>query len=89
MDICASCDEAWIDSGEWALLKSLELARDIPTIFRDTWQKKIARDVSEQQRFERLEQQVGAEDATRAREIREWLEGHASKTTIVRYMGYE
>ncbi len=89
LDICTSCDEAWIDSGEWALLKSLELARELPTIFRDTWQKKITRDVSEKQRFGRLAQQVGAEDAARAREIREWLEGHASKATIVRYIGFE
>lgn len=89
LDVCASCDEAWIDSGEWVLLKSLSLAKDIPTILTDSWQRKIRKEQSEKQRFERLEGLVGPEDAQRAKETREWLEGKTTKPTIMRYIGHE
>lgn len=89
LDVCASCDEAWIDSGEWSLLKSLELAKELPTVFRESWQRKIAKETSEKQRFERLEKQVGAEDALKAKGVREWLESNTSKATIMRYIGLE
>lgn len=89
LDVCSSCDEAWIDSGEWTLLKSLELAKDLPRIFTDSWQKKIRKQTTEKQRYERLESIVGPEDAQRAREFREWLDGKSNKSTIVHYIGYE
>jgi Zn-finger nucleic acid-binding protein len=42
LDMCFSCGEAWIDSGEWDLLKSLDLIKNLPVIFTESWQKKIS-----------------------------------------------
>ena len=86
LDLCASCDEAWIDNGEWPLLKSLQLARDLPTVFTDAWQKRIRKATTDQQKFQRLEKVVGADAAERAREVKRWLQDHQDKALIVRYI---
>ena len=39
LDLCGTCDEAWLDSGEWQLLKALELSQRMPAIFTDAWQR--------------------------------------------------
>ncbi len=41
VELCAHCDEAWLDSGEWQLLKSLELHNRLPEIFTESWQRKL------------------------------------------------
>ena len=33
LDVCPGCDEAWLDGGEWELLKALELSRKMPLVF--------------------------------------------------------
>lgn len=89
LNVCASCDEAWIDNGEWILLKSLGLIKKIPSIFTDPWQNRIKREISEKSRFERLVEVVGQDDAARAKEIRDWLSNNKHKASIIRYVGFE
>lgn len=89
LDVCASCDEAWIDDGEWTLLKSLALSKDLSAIFTTAWQKRIKAENTERQRYERLESAVGTEDAERAHEVRVWLHNKPSKPTIIQYIGFE
>src|SRR5688500_5931024 len=31
VDVCSSCDEAWLDGGEWQLLEALELDHCMPS----------------------------------------------------------
>lgn len=88
LDVCSYCDEAWVDSGEWMLLKSLSLAKDLPKIFTSSWQRKIKQEITERQRYERLEDLVGEADALKAKEVREWLSEKGHKTTIMNYIGY-
>lgn len=89
LDVCPSCDEAWIDNGEWALLKTLNLAKRLPLIFTLPWQSRIRKEINEKNRYERLEKIVGNEDAERAREIREWLNANRNKSAIIHYIGFE
>jgi hypothetical protein len=38
LDLCANCDEAWLDNDEWALLESLDLGSNMPLVFTEQWQ---------------------------------------------------
>lgn len=89
LNICVSCDDAWVDDGEWVLIKSLGLIKKIPAIFAEPWQSRIKQEISEKSRFERLEKAVGPDDARRAKEVRGWLSSNTSKASIIRYIGFE
>ncbi len=41
--LCGTCDEAWLDRGEWQLLKTLELSPRMPAIFTEAWQREVRR----------------------------------------------
>lgn len=86
IDLCGSCDEAWLDGGEWTLLKSLDLAKMLPSVFTDQWQKRVRKDVTEQQRFKRLQNVVGNSEAERAQEVAVWLKASPNRSTILHYL---
>src|SRR5262249_40250286 len=41
VDVCSTCDDAWLDGGEWELLEALHLSHKIPAILTDEWQRRI------------------------------------------------
>ena len=41
IELCNNCDEAWLDKGEWQLLKLLDVHNKLPLIFTDAWQRNI------------------------------------------------
>jgi len=86
IDLCGRCDEAWLDGGEWQLLKSLELAHKLPAVFTEQWQRRVRSEKMAQLKRERLEQQVGAADATRAAEIKGWLAEHPQRATLLQFL---
>jgi len=87
LDLCGSCDEAWIDNGEWELIKSLELTKELPSVFTDIWQIRLRKEVTAKQKYARLEKQVGELDAEKAHEIKLWLKDNKNKSIILQYMG--
>ena len=89
IDLCAFCDEAWLDGSEWTLLKSLELAHKLPSVFTDQWQRKVRDEKMESKKVERLKKLVGETDTTRAVEIRDWLKNHNRKAAIVQFIASE
>src|SRR5690606_33406849 len=48
LDLCAHCDEAWLDKGEWQLLKRLDIHNKLPSLFTDAWQRNIRKQKEEQ-----------------------------------------
>ena len=86
LELCGSCDEAWLDKGEWRLLKALDLQNRLPKIFTDAWQ----RNVRLQRRAQSLElhyqELLGAEDFKRANEFKRWVDGHPEKSHIRQYL---
>src|SRR5262249_23548688 len=50
VDVCATCDEAWLDGGEWELLEKLQLSLNMPAIFTEAWQRRIRHELSEETR---------------------------------------
>lgn len=73
LDVCSTCDEAWLDGGEWELLEALHLSHKIPAIFTDAWQRRIRREITEETRRDILTRMIGADGAAKVEEFRAWL----------------
>jgi Zn-finger nucleic acid-binding protein len=86
LDVCPTCDEAWLDGGEWELLEQLQLSDKLPSVFTETWQRKLRKEGSERSRQEILRRILGDEDATKVESLRSWLNGHSAKSTILTYL---
>ena len=89
LDLCGFCDEAWLDRGEWDLLKQLQLSRELPKVFTESWQRKIRQKISEEKRANRFLSQLGDSDFKEAERVRQWLENHPKKQEILQYLNYE
>jgi Zn-finger nucleic acid-binding protein len=86
LDVCTLCDEAWLDGGEWQLLEQLQLSDKLPSVFTDTWQRKLRKEGSERTRQEILRRTIGEGDALKVESLRSWLNEHPAKSTILTYL---
>lgn len=86
VDVCASCDEAWLDRGEWELLEALQLAHDMPSIFTEEWQRRIRRQMSDETRRSILKRSIGEEAVSKVETFRSWLGGSGHKSEIMAYL---
>jgi len=86
IDLCTGCDEAWLDKGEWRLLKQLDLHDKLPKIFTDAWQRNIRIQRQEERFKERYQDILGAEDFSKLDNFKVWLDGHAEKSHIKHYL---
>jgi Zn-finger nucleic acid-binding protein len=86
LDVCASCDEAWLDDGEWELLEQLQLSDKLPAVFTDAWQRKLRHEKTEQTRQDLLKRTVGTEAAAMVETFRTWLNAQRLKSTILTYL---
>ena len=84
-----SCDEAWLDSGEWMLLKQLELSRELSAVFTDAWQRRVKHEVTEDARRQRYAKMLGAETLQEADRIREWLGKQPRRADVLAYLSFE
>lgn len=86
VDVCSTCDEAWLDRGEWELLEALQLAHELPAILTDAWQRRIRREQSEGTRRSILVRMIGEEGATRVEEFKSWLGRNEHKSHVLAYL---
>ena len=86
IDLCSGCDEAWLDNGEWRLLKQLELHEKLPKIFTDEWQRSIRQQRQQQVVKSKYTELLGEEDFRKVDEFKNWLDQHADKATIKQYL---
>ncbi|HSX88398.1 MAG TPA: zf-TFIIB domain-containing protein [Pseudomonas sp.] len=89
LDLCNCCDEAWLDGGEWQLLKALELSRQMPAIFTEAWQRQVRQEASEDARRQRFKRLAGDEAIERADEVRTWLKDHPQRRELLFYIGHD
>jgi len=89
LDLCASCDEAWLDDGEWELLKSLELTRQMPSVFTEEWQRKLRKQATEEARGKRLLLVVEQDELDEAKRVRDWLKGHPNKGELMFFINLD
>ena len=86
VDVCASCDEAWLDRGEWELLEALQLSHELPAILTEQWQRRIRREQSEGTRRAILVRMIGEAGTTRVEEFRDWLSRNQHKSHVLAYL---
>lgn len=86
VDVCSTCDEAWLDGGEWELLEALQLSHELPAILTDAWQRRIRREQSEGTRRSILTRMVGEAGAVRVEEFRDWLGKNQHKSHVLAYL---
>tara|TARA_R110001592_G_scaffold103298_2_gene291158 strand:- start:22288 stop:22824 length:537 start_codon:yes stop_codon:yes gene_type:complete len=86
LDLCTGCDEAWLDKGEWKLLKQLDLADKLPKIFTDAWQRNIRLQRQEKLHKQRYENLLGADDFSKLDNFKQWLDQHPDKAQIKQYL---
>lgn len=86
LDLCTGCDEAWLDKGEWGLLKQLDLADKLPKIFTDAWQRNVRLARQQKKHDSRYEALLGADDFARVNEFKKWLDAHPEKQAIKQYL---
>ena len=89
LDYCASCDEAWLDGGEWELLKALELGTQIPGVLTEEWQRKLRDEAADKRWREKLAERIGEDAAQKADHFREWVKDHPHKPEILFFIGHE
>jgi Zn-finger nucleic acid-binding protein len=86
LDVCATCDEAWLDGGEWELLEQLQLSTTMPSVFTDAWQRRLRNEKTEETRRSILKTTIGEVAATKVEQFREWLNAQKHKSTILTYL---
>jgi Zn-finger nucleic acid-binding protein len=86
VDVCSTCDEAWLDGGEWELLEALQLSLKMPAIFTEAWQRRIRREITEEARRSILVRLIGEDGTVRVEEFRNWLADHEHKSHILTYL---
>jgi Zn-finger nucleic acid-binding protein len=89
LDVCPGCDEAWLDGGEWELLKALELSRKMPVVFTETWQRNIRRQIAEDTRRHILGKVIGDESLKRTEEFKQWLKDQPRRNDILVFLHAE
>jgi Zn-finger nucleic acid-binding protein len=86
VDVCSTCDDAWLDGGEWELLEQLQLSDKLPAVFTDTWQRKLRQEGSDRMRQDLLRKTIGDADANKVESLRTWLNEHPAKSAILTYL---
>ena len=67
IDVCQSCDEAWLDEGEWELLGALKIQHKLNSIFTDPWQRNIREENAKKAQEKRFEDLLGEEELKKYR----------------------
>lgn len=86
VDLCGSCDDVWLDGGEWELLKHLDLSDRLAEIMTEPWQRRIRTEAVRRQQKDRLRERLGDEDHDRLMEIERWLTAHPERAELLRYL---
>ena len=86
LDLCSTCDEAWLDQGEWELLEQLQLSDKLPTVFTAAWQRKLRSEGNEATRQSMLKKSIGDQAAAKVEDFRAWLNEQRAKSTILTYL---
>lgn len=89
LDLCGSCDEAWLDNGEWQLLKALEPSHKMSSLFTEARQCKVRQQATEEARRQRFIRLFCDEAIARADNIRSWLKDHPKRRELLFYIGHE
>ncbi len=85
IDLCAHCDEVWLDHGEWEMLERFAMVDKLAHVFTQPWQNRVRSDAAKIRVEERWREKLGA-DYERARDMRAWLATHPNGKDLLAYL---
>jgi len=88
VDLCATCDDAWLDEGEWQLLNQLELEGKLTEIVTRPWQKHIRKERAASSLESRFKEALGDDDFDTAKQYAEWMKAHPNRREIENLVRY-
>ncbi len=86
VDVCSSCDEAWLDKGEWELLGSLRIQHKLNAVFTEPWQRNIREETANRAQEKKFKELLGSEEYEKLVRIKKWVSKHPNKADLVRYI---
>jgi Zn-finger nucleic acid-binding protein len=86
LDHCHGCKGTWLDKNEWETLKARNLHDDIHSVLTAFWQSEAQREERRKRAETMLIAKIGAEDYSRIKSFREWLNGHERKYELIAYL---
>lgn len=86
LDLCSSCDEVWLDAGEWELIKSLELSGNMPNVFTESWQWNLIKQDKDKALDKRLLRSIDEDELTEVKRVKDWLNKHPKRSEIWLYL---
>lgn len=86
LDFCFSCEEVWLDPGEWTYLKKEGLHTQIVSVSTDIWQRKLREEVGGSIRADKFKQSIGEPAYGEAQRFKRWLETQPKREEILRYL---
>ncbi len=85
IDFCFSCEDVWLDAGEWELIEALVGSRHLSNIITQPWQYRVMSDSVEKSERKRLKEEFGA-DYEKVVELGDLLKEHPAKLEILAYL---
>lgn len=86
IDLCTGCDDAWLDGGEWQLLKQLQLAGKLTQITTEPWQRHIREQAAENNFNQSYQSKLSESDFTKLKETCDWIDQHSEKQELLKYL---
>jgi Zn-finger nucleic acid-binding protein len=89
LDQCSACNGIWFDRNEWASLREKNLHDEVHKVFTSPWQAQV-REEERRQAIEKVYQQtLGHEDYTEAQRIKDWINTHREKQTLLSFLNFD
>jgi len=86
LELCAHCDEVWLDAGEWDLVKNLDLHNKLSSVFTDAWQRNIRLQKETDNLRAYYSALVGAEAFKRLEDLKQWIDQHEKRGELLHYL---
>lgn len=85
IDFCFSCDEVWLDGGEWELIEALVGSGQLANITTQPWQYRVMTTSVERMELDRLKKEFG-ENFEKVVELGDLIESHPARLEILAYL---
>ena len=86
LDYCSHCDDVWLDAGEWAYLRAIKLAGELPAVLTAPWQRKLKQQRYEKNSAEQWKKKIGSNSYDRVAAFGQWLWSQQSAKSIIDYL---
>jgi Zn-finger nucleic acid-binding protein len=86
LDRCNNCNGVWFDNNEWVSLKAGDLHDEINKVFTKPWQQHIDDEMTAGKLDSMYLQKFGESDYRKIKEIREWLQEHPNRNTLIAFL---